>query len=182
MKNIMIAKEAIKAEVILLESKLSECRNVLYSLNNISLGEETGIILSIGENVMERKVDERYKDYPFSKRLVEKLEYLDNIYPRAWRLKTRLEQMVQIEGEDYRIKIKRFFSQNLKILINQGVYVGAKYNNNNKTQFYCRPEWLSEDKLSIKDEFAPLQESLVDIPKNKRGNEFIVWVTQKNND
>jgi hypothetical protein len=105
---------------------------------------------------------------------------LDEKFPKAWRRKNRLEQMIQIEGEESGKRIKKFFSQNLNYLINTGVYVGAKYNHNNKTQFYCRVEWLSEDKKSIKDEFAPSVGDMDDIPVSRRGNEFITWVTGGN--
>ena len=187
MENITSAKTAIEAEIFVLENKLVQCKSILSQLESLALSKEIGVALTLTKNVnsnavneSEKKgINEDFKDYPFSKRLIEKLKYLDDKFPKAWRRKNRLEQMIQIEGEEAGKKLKKFFSQNLNTLINSGVYVGAKYNHNNKTQFYCRVEWLNEDKKSIKDEYVPSVDDMDDIPLSRRGNEFITWSTSK---
>jgi len=116
-----------------------------------------------------------YPDYPFSKRLAEELAYLDSKSPRAWKMRSRLNLIRLIEGRDADMTVKNM-SQDLKYLINIGIYVGAKYNNNNKEQFYCKREWMNEDMKSMKDQYKPSAEDLQDIPLHKRGDERITWI------
>jgi hypothetical protein len=181
MNNVLSAKLAIDAEISLLEGRLKACETIKAELEKLSLNENTGQIDVVDNSLRTDQLNinpEQFADYPFNKRLFEKLKYLDDKFPRVWKMKSRLELMVQIEGKDSRIRFRNM-SQDMKNLINTGMYIGAKYNNDNKCQFYCRPEWISEDKKSIKPEHAPTAEDFGMMPEYKRKNELINWVTAK---
>ena len=79
--------------------------------------------------------------------------------------------MVAIEGETHRHRFNHM-SQDLRVLVSAGVYVGIKYNNNNRHQFYCRPEWLSDDLKSYKEGFEPESAHLAALTEHKRKLEF----------
>lgn len=181
MKNIESAKNAIEAEIGLLESRLKICLQIKEELNNLTLSEEIEMPINSNEQIVHgnsstQKIDPRqFLDYPFNKRLLDRLKYLDEKFPRAWKMRERLELMVQIEGPATRDRFKNM-SQELGNLIKAGVYIGAKYNNDKKTQFYCKPEWISEDEKSIKPEHAPNPESFGTMPEYKRKNELIAWM------
>jgi hypothetical protein len=192
MENIMTARTAIEAEIFLLENKLAQCKSILSQIESLALSEEIGLALSSNENTevipvissldepLKSKIDkEQFKDYPYNKRLVDKLKYLDDKFPRAWKKMNRIEQIAEIDGvEPQRIEFN--FSRYMKHLIEMDVYVGVKYNHSNKYLFYIRREWLNEDGKSIKAEFAPTAEELAVVPESKRGNEYITWVTANN--
>ncbi len=180
MKNIESAKIAIESEINLLESRLKICQQIKEGLLTLSEGVEMPInIENAGATDSVSTVDlKEFPDYPVNKRLFERLKYLDEKFPRAWKMRDRQELMVKIEGPESRERFRNM-SVELKTLINSGLYVGAKYNNYNKFQFYCRPEWLSDDGLSIKPEYAPTDEDFVPLPLYKRKNELIVWMKGK---
>ncbi len=181
MNNVLSAKLAIDAEIGFLEGRLKACQTIKAELEKLSLNENTEHMNVVDNSLRTDQLKispELFTDYPFNKRLFEKLKYLDDKFPRAWKMSSRLELMVQIEGKDSRIRFRNM-SQDMKNLINMGMYIGAKYNNDNKCQFYCRPEWLSEDKKSIKSEYAPTEQDFGMIPEYKRKNELINWITAK---
>jgi hypothetical protein len=191
MENIISAKTAIEAEIFLLENKLLQCKSILSQIESLALSEEVGVAITTNENIealpitnpstefLKDKIDtEQFKDYPYNKRLVDKLKYLDEKFPRAWKKINRIEQIAAIDGvEPQRIEFN--FSRYMKHLIEMDVYVGVKYNDSNKFLFYIRREWLNEDGKSIKTEFAPSAEELAVVPESRRGNEYITWVTGK---
>lgn len=179
MTNILSAKNAIDAEINLLEGRLKICCQIREELNSLT-DNNAGLVvvptMNLAPDNTTPKIDlEQFKDYPHNKRLFERLNYLDEKFPRAWKMNSRVELMVQIEGERSRERFRNM-SQELKMLINSEMYVGAKYYNDNKSQFYCRPEWLSEDGKSIKPEHEPLPEDFGNMPEYKRKPETIKWV------
>ena len=182
MKNVFSAKIAIDAEICFLENRMKTCLHIKEELEKLTLNEgvETVGCLSENTNNDTLKINpEQFADYPFNKRLFEKLDYLDKKNPKAWMMRDRLELIVQIEGESVRSRLEKYMSNDLKNMVKMGFYVGAKYNNENKFQFYVRPEWVNDDGKSIKSEYAPTSEDFGTMPESKRKNESIVWIADK---
>lgn len=183
MKNVFSAKIAIDTEISFLENRLRVCQHIKEELDKLQLPDDVGSSdYNIGANSIANQIGidpEQFKDYPFNKRLFEKLDYLDQKYPKAWLMRDRLELIVQIEGENVRERLEKYMSNDLKNLVQMGFYIGAKFNNENKFQFYIRPEWLSDDGKSIKPEYAPSPKDFGRMPEFKRKNELIVWITDK---
>lgn len=183
MKHVLSAKIAINAEISFLENRLKVCQHIKEELDKLQLPDDIGISdYNIGTNSSATQISidpEQFKDYPFNKRLQERLYYLDQKYPKAWLMRDRLELIVQIEGETVRARLEKSMSNDLKNLVQLGFYVGAKFNNENKFQFYVRPEWRSDDGKSIKPEYAPTPKDFGTMPEYKRKKELIVWITEK---
>ena len=174
----------LEGKLVKLEDILSKLRQVKSEINDfstdaVSPANNIGVnapvtITSNAEPTQNNEGD--FLDYPFHKRLRNKLDYLDSKFPRAWKMRDRLELIRKIEGSTSELT-GRNMSQDLQYLVNTGIYVGAKYNNYNQAQFYCRREWLNEDGKSIRDKFKPAPEDLMEIPAHRRGDENIVWIT-----
>src|ERR1700757_3455415 len=101
MENLIAAKSAIQAEIILLENRLRKCREVESTIDSLIENQDIvtppAIVVdstsNSGNSVANIDVSQ-YPDYPFNKRMVERLKYLDNKFPKAWNVKARLEQIV----------------------------------------------------------------------------------------
>lgn len=117
-----------------------------------------------------------YPDYPMSGTLQQKMEYFDKISPRGWRGKPREQLIRKIEGEQAGQTLK-YFSQQVKALVNAKVYIRGKYNNCNRYSIYYKPEWLDigEKTNIIKPGFSPEEEHIADIEMHKRKIDKISW-------
>ncbi len=185
MTNIKFALKAIESEIELTQKRIQILNQVMENLNSldtiepIQLNNNSNILIETSNNTkMSNRINpEEFKDYPFNKRFFEKLDYLDKKFPKAWKMKNRIELMIQIEGEECRAKIYDNISQKLKELVKMGFYIGAKYHNDNKCYFYCRPEWINDEGVKcIKPEYKPDNTDFGLMPESKRRDELITWV------
>ena len=176
MQHLNTAKASIDKEISLLETRLNSCKIIQQELDKIILNENSENLIAEKINGNEFNIEE-YKDYPLNKRLFEKLHYLDQKFPKAWLMRDRLELIIKIEGENARERLEKYMSNDLKSYIKSGIYIGAKYANINKLQFYVRPEWMEKDGKSIMIEHAPNEKDLGNLPEYKRKSEMIVWMT-----
>lgn len=183
MKNITQAIELIKAEVLLLQKKIGDYELTIANLDALStdsVGETTGndilpVVYSQESKLTPLLNMEEYKDYPYGKRTADKLKYFDEKFPRGFRMKNRLSIMELLEPKEME-RIRKNISQDLKYLVNTGIYMALKYNGDNKTQFYFRTEWLNIDgqNTTVKQGFELSNEDLGSIPEFKRKN--IKWI------
>ncbi len=175
MRNINIAIDALQKEVIhfrdkadSLELKIEELKlftNETEGVINAPMSKENS-----QSNADCKTITARYPDYPYSGRFVAKSNYIDSTDKRPFKKKNRERLMIELEGEDKKEQISKYISQQLKILINDGIYVGLKFNNDNKAQFYFRREWLNidEDGINIKPEFQLNEDDFEGLPEYKR--------------
>ena len=186
MENLIAAKSAIQAEIILLENRLRKCREVESTIDSLIENQDIATPPTVVDSTSNSNkstvanIDiSQYPDYPFNQRMVERLKYLDNKFPKAWNIKVRLEQIVQIEGEEVRSRLKINMSQDMNYLVRTGIYLAFRYNNDRRCQFYVRPEWVNDEDgvKSIKPEFAPDPKDLENIPEYKLKS--ITWITRE---
>ncbi|MDQ3192714.1 MAG: hypothetical protein M3Q58_14060 [Bacteroidota bacterium] len=100
------------------------------------------------------------------------MKYFDSKSPRPWRSSNRVKLIGQIEGTEQEDIIKEKISQACQSFINRGIYVALKFNNDNKTQFYFRAEWLNIDgqNTTIKKGYELTDEDFEGKPEHKRRN------------
>jgi len=186
MENLIAAKSAIQAEIILLENRLKKCREVESTIDSLIENQDITTPSAVADstsnssNSPAAKIDLiQHPDYPFNKRMVERLKYLDVKFPKAWNVKVRLEQIVQIEGEEVRSRLKINMSQDMNYLVRTGIYLAFRYNNDRRCQFYVRPEWINDEGgvKTLKPEFAPDPKDLENIPEYKLKS--ITWITRE---
>ena len=175
MRNINIAIDALQKEVIhfrdkadSLELKIEELKlftNETEGVINVPMSKENS-----QSNADCKTITARYPDYPYNGRFAAKSNYIDSVNNRPFKKKNRERLMLEIEKPKEATQITRYISQDLKNMINCGIYYGLKFNNDNKAQFYFRREWLNfdGDNISIKPEFEITEEEFEGLPEYKR--------------
>lgn len=175
-------ENAIDISIAKITEQLSALQQIKLLLNSKALKELNNFpspLLSVtkSNNVATSYNPQLYIDYPHNKRFIDKIEFLDKVHPKGWRLPERRDLIIQIEGEEAAQKTLKDVTAKLQYLRKTGSWILGKYGNVNKFSFYFKPEWLNEDKKGIRPEFAPPIEILQNLSEEKRQERNIVWLT-----
>lgn len=186
MKNMITAIEALQSEVQLLRNKADILEKSISELKALLDNNFTSDVQNIKSDIngtgftSPKELLEKYKDYPHVNKTLAKCNYIDLIDQRPFKKKNRQRLMIAIEGESKAKHITDNLSQDLKYLINTGIYVGQKFNNDNKAQFYYRVEWVNLDgqNTTVKPGFELRDEDFEGLPEHKRKN--FTWILPGN--
>lgn len=180
--------ETIKQAEMIIDKLLTACIEQQNTLQQIKLllnsqalkciGTFSSEIPLIGGNNLKKGNFNPmlYNDYPLNGIFIEKMDFLDKIHPRGWRLPERRDLIIQIEGKDKATITLNSVTGKLQYLRKTGKWVVGKYGNVNKYSFYFKPEWLTEHKKGIKPEFVPPMEILQGLSEEKRLEKNIIWL------
>lgn len=182
MNNINIAEKYVDNEIQLLEGKVLVLKNIKLLFNSDTIKQNIPIDESLNMGI-ERKAP-RYnidipETYPKNGKERSKMRFILNEFNRA------------TSYQDFEIKINEYeqgrakksletLDRTLRGLAHprDGEWLYFNFRGSNK-RFFVKPEWLTDDKQNIKQDYYPDLASINDIPQEEIVPENIVWHPSK---